>query len=76
MLKRATLFSLIALAACGQPQQQQAAAPAVQLYAMNCGDGEFSDVGMFADDGSMNGQSRTLVVSCFLIRHPTTQTAI
>jgi N-acyl homoserine lactone hydrolase len=69
MLKRAALLSLIALAACGQPQQETAA-PAVQLYAMNCGDAQFSDVGMFADDGSMNGQSRTLVVPCFLIRHP------
>jgi N-acyl homoserine lactone hydrolase len=68
MLKRAALLSLIALAAC-QPAEQEAAAPAVQLYAMNCGDGQFGDVGMFADDGSMNGQSRTLVVPCFLIRH-------
>jgi N-acyl homoserine lactone hydrolase len=69
MLKRAALLSLIALAACGQAQQETAA-PAVQLYAMNCGDAQFSDVGMFADDGSMNGQTRTLVVPCFLIRHP------
>ncbi len=70
MLKRAALLSLVALTACGQPQQQEAAAPAVQLYAMNCGDAQFGDVGMFADDGSMNGQSRTLVVPCYLIRHP------
>lgn len=70
MLKRAALLSLIALAACGQPQQQPAAPPAVQLYAMDCGTAEFSDVGMFADDGSMNGVARTLVVPCYLIRHP------
>lgn len=70
MLKRAALISLFALAACGQAQQQAPAAPVVQLYAMNCGDTEFPDVGMFADDGSMNGQSRSLVVPCFLIRHP------
>lgn len=69
MFKRAALLSLIALAACGQPQEQPAA-PAVQLYAMDCGNAEFSDIGMFADDGSMNEQSRTLVVPCFLIRHP------
>ena len=69
MFKRAALLSLIALAAC-QPAEEEAAAPAVQLYAMNCGDAQFSDIGMFADDGSMNGQSRTLVVPCFLIRHP------
>ena len=69
MFKRAALFSLFALAACGQAPQETAA-PAVQVYAMNCGDAQFGDVGMFADDGSMNGQSRTLVVPCFLIRHP------
>jgi N-acyl homoserine lactone hydrolase len=70
MFKRAALLSFIALAACGQPAEQAPAAPAVQLYAMNCGNAEFGDVGMFADDGSMNGQSRTLVVPCYLIRHP------
>jgi N-acyl homoserine lactone hydrolase len=71
MLKRATLsLSLIALAACGQPRAPEAAAPAVQLYAMDCGTAAFSDIGVFADDGSMNGQSRTLVVPCYLIRHP------
>lgn len=70
MLKRAALLSFLALAACGQPAQQEPAAPAVQLYAMDCGRANFADIGMFADDGSMNGQSRTLVVPCFLIRHP------
>jgi N-acyl homoserine lactone hydrolase len=69
MFKRAALLSLIALAACGQAQER-AAAPAVQLYVMDCGRATFNDVGMFADDGSMNGQSRTLVVPCYLIRHP------
>ena len=70
MFKRAAFsLSLLALAACG-PSQEDAAAPVVQLYAMDCGTAEFNDVGMFADDGSMNGQSRTLVVPCYLIRHP------
>lgn len=69
MLKRAALLSLIALAAC-QPAEQAPVTPAVQLYAMDCGESEFTDIGMFADDGSMNGQSRTLVVPCYLIRHP------
>lgn len=70
MFKRAALsLSLITLAACGQPHEE-AAAPAVQLYAMDCGTAAFGDVGMFADDGSMNGQSRTLVDPCYLIRHP------
>lgn len=69
MLKRAAFsLSLIALAACGQGANT--AAPAVQLYAMDCGVAQFRDVGVFADDGSLNGQSRRLVNPCFLIRHP------
>lgn len=47
-----------------------AAAPAIKLYAMNCGDLEFGDVDMFADDGSMKGVARTFADPCFLIRHP------
>lgn len=62
--------TLAALAACGQPQQQAPEAPAVQLYALDCGRINVSDAGMFADDGSLNGQSRDLVDPCFLIRHP------
>lgn len=69
MLKRAAFtMSLLALAACGQPART--AAPAVQLYAMDCGRATFADVDMFADDGSFAGQERTLVDPCYLIRHP------
>lgn len=46
------------------------AAAAVQLYAMHCGDLDFSDVNAFADDGSMKGVARKFVDSCYLIRHP------
>jgi N-acyl homoserine lactone hydrolase len=45
-------------------------APAIKLYAMNCGDMEFSDVDLFADDGSMKGVQRAFVDPCYLIRHP------
>lgn len=69
MLKRAAFtMSLLALAACGQPART--AAPAVQLYAMDCGRAAFADVDMFADDGSFAGRERTLVDPCYLIRHP------
>lgn len=64
-----SVAALAMLAACGQ-SSEQAAAPAIELYAMDCGRATFPDVGMFADDGSMNGQSRELVVPCYLIRHP------
>lgn len=70
MLKHVALAgSLIALVACGQSTPAPAA-PDVRLYAMDCGHSTFADVDMFADDGSMAGQSRELVVPCYLIRHP------
>lgn len=65
-----SVAALAMLAACGQSTEPAAEAPAVELYAMDCGRTTFPDVGMFADDGSMNGQSRELVVPCYLIRHP------
>ena len=52
------------------PAHAAPAAPAIKLYAMNCGELEFADVDMFADDGSMKGVARTLADPCYLIRHP------
>lgn len=46
------------------------AAAGVKLYTMNCGDLNFSDVDLFADDGSMKGVARTFIDPCYLIRHP------
>jgi glyoxylase-like metal-dependent hydrolase (beta-lactamase superfamily II) len=62
------IAALLALVSCNQQQQPQA--PAVELYAIDCGHATFNDVGVFADDGSMAGQSRELVDPCYLIRHP------
>jgi glyoxylase-like metal-dependent hydrolase (beta-lactamase superfamily II) len=42
----------------------------VSLYAINCGNLKFSDVGAFVDDGTMNGVARDFIDPCFLIRHP------
>jgi glyoxylase-like metal-dependent hydrolase (beta-lactamase superfamily II) len=67
-MKKMLLTLGVLAAACGQSAQP--AAPAVQLYAMDCGRAEFADVDAFADDGSFAGQSRTLVDPCYLIRHP------
>jgi N-acyl homoserine lactone hydrolase len=47
-----------------------AAAPAVKLYAMDCGVLNFADVDMFDASGSMKGVARTFVDPCYLIRHP------
>jgi glyoxylase-like metal-dependent hydrolase (beta-lactamase superfamily II) len=68
MLKQAVaLFALSALIGCTPAARQ---APAIQLYAMDCGHAAFSDIGVFADDHSLDGQSRDLIVPCYLIRHP------
>jgi N-acyl homoserine lactone hydrolase len=70
MLKRLALLAAISVLAACQQQAPEPAAPDVRLYAMDCGRAAFSNVDMFADDGSFAGQSRTLVDPCYLIRHP------
>jgi glyoxylase-like metal-dependent hydrolase (beta-lactamase superfamily II) len=64
-----SVAALAMLAACGQ-STEQTQAPAIQLYAMDCGHTAFTDIDMFADDGSLAGQARDLIVPCYLIRHP------
>lgn len=64
-----TAAALVALAACNQTTTE-APAPAVQLYAMDCGRISVSDAGAFADNGSLDGQQREVVDPCYLIRHP------
>lgn len=56
--------------AANAPAPAVAVAPAVKLYAMDCGKLHFDDVDMFADDHSLKGGVRDLVVPCYLIRHP------
>ncbi len=62
--------SAVALLAACTPAATTTPAPAIELYAMDCGHAQFGDVGMFADDHSLDGQSRDLIVPCYLIRHP------
>lgn len=62
--------SAAAVTAAVTPPPPALAAAAVQLYAMHCGDLDFSDVNAFADDGSMKGVPRKFVDGCYLIRHP------
>jgi N-acyl homoserine lactone hydrolase len=70
MLKRGlAALAAAAMAACA-PAEREAAPPAVQIYAMQCGEISFNDVDVFADDGSLAGVARDLVDPCFLVRHP------
>lgn len=52
-------------AAAGAPETAT-----LRLYAMDCGTLTVPDADPFADDGAYKGVSRTLVVPCYLIRHP------
>ncbi len=71
MLKRSVALMALMLAACGQgAEAPKADVPAIQLYAMDCGHATFSNLDVFADDGSLANQSRELIVPCYLIRHP------
>ena len=73
MLKRVAAFVTIGLlSGCIPPSvvMPPAPAPDVRLYAMDCGRAAFTNVDVFADDGSFANQSRTLVDPCYLIRHP------
>ena len=59
------------LAAAALPAAAAPRSPAgLKLYAMDCGTFAVPNTDMFADDGAYKGVARTLVVPCYLIRHP------
>lgn len=65
-------MAALALAACARNAETPApeAAAQVQLYAMDCGRGRFSDLAMFSDEHAYDGVAGELIVPCYLIRHP------
>lgn len=64
------LPALVLLAALLAPPAAVAASPDVALYTMNCGQIDMTDADMFADDGAYKGVAKSMVVPCYLIRHP------
>ncbi|MBL8770573.1 MAG: N-acyl homoserine lactonase family protein [Phenylobacterium sp.] len=56
--------------AAGAAQAAKAPPKQLELYAIDCGRLPVPDADGFADDGSYKGVSRTMVVPCYLIRHP------
>lgn len=66
----ATVPPAAAPAPVPEPVPPPPVAAGVKLYTMNCGDLNFGDVDLFADDGSMKGVARTFIDPCYLIRHP------
>lgn len=44
--------------------------PDIRLYAMDCGKLTMANADGFSDDGAYKGKPATMVVPCYLIRHP------
>lgn len=68
-----------ALAACAKAPEtpKEGAAPAIErtvdalrLYVMDCGRIDVSNMGVFDRGGAYEGQARSMVDSCYLVRHP------
>jgi len=79
-LFRLAAAALIALSACSKPAVEapveEKAAPsepkveALRLYVLDCGHIDVFDMAIFDKGGAYDGQKRSLVDTCFLIRHP------
>jgi len=67
---RTLVSALFAAAMLAGPALAAKPSPDIRLYAMDCGRATLPDADAFADDGSYKGQSKALVIPCFLIRHP------
>jgi N-acyl homoserine lactone hydrolase len=44
--------------------------PGVRMYVLDCGAMSIRDMALFSDTGKYDGQSGSIVDTCFLIRHP------
>lgn len=75
-MTRALPLMLLAMAAagstsCTQVVKKPEPAASVRMYAIDCGAIEYRDLAPMADDGHYDGRPGHLVVTCFLIQHPT-----
>jgi len=73
MLAKALALAAALVLAAALPAAAAPAKPGpkgLKLYAMDCGTFAVPNADMFADDGAYKGMSRTLIVPCYLIRHP------
>jgi glyoxylase-like metal-dependent hydrolase (beta-lactamase superfamily II) len=48
----------------------QSTSPEVRLYTMDCGRLDFKDMALFSDTGEYEGKPGSVVVPCYLIKHP------
>lgn len=68
--KRFRLIGLALLLALPAQSAGAASKPDVRLYTMDCGKLTMANADGFADDGSYKGKPASMVVPCYLIRHP------
>lgn len=61
------LASALMLISCDRPTSHKTK---LTLFALDCGAIDFDDMTSFSSDGRFDRQSYSLVVPCFLIRHP------
>lgn len=66
---RTLSFAIAALLLAGAASQATAA-PEVRLYTMDCGRLTMTNADVFADDGAYKDKPASMVVPCYLIRHP------
>lgn len=64
------LKTLIAATLIGLSANAASADDTIKLYTMDCGTIEASDMASFDSEGRFDGQPKTLVVPCYLVRHP------
>lgn len=64
------LTAAVALSGLAAVPAVTATAPAVKLYAMDCGTLTMANADAFSDDGAYKGMAKSMVVPCYLIRHP------
>jgi glyoxylase-like metal-dependent hydrolase (beta-lactamase superfamily II) len=65
-----SLTSAAFVLGAGPAQSAKAPPKGVELYAMDCGRLTMTNADAFSDDGAYAGVPKTMVVPCYLIRHP------
>jgi N-acyl homoserine lactone hydrolase len=68
-MTRIAMGMLLALAAGAAQAQPKSAAPAMQLWRLDCGSIQVSDFDVFSDTYLYVGKPKSLTASCYLIRH-------
>jgi glyoxylase-like metal-dependent hydrolase (beta-lactamase superfamily II) len=61
---------LLAVLASAGPACAADTVAGIRLYAADCGKLDFKDMSFFSDSGEYDGRSGSIVVPCFIIRHP------